>query len=517
MQVQHLKNYWLRPENILIMVLVLIKLVIHFMLSANYGYFRDEFLYMNLGERLFEGSLDMPLLAPTVMTLTRWLLGDSLLAIRFFPVMAGVTIIFLTVLMVRELGGKFFAQLLAGICVLGAPVFLGVNSSFSYDSFDQLFWTWSLLMLVKIFKNNSPRHWLYFGLTAGLGLLTKQSMLFLGFALALALMLTPQRKQFQQKWIWLGAAVALLFFIPYLIMQWRLDWPSLGYWKYYTDSKTYPVSPIEFLLFQIIPLNPLALPVWLSGLGWSLFSKSGKAVRPLGLIYVLLFFIFMLLKAKFYFLAPVYPFLFAAGAVAFEQFSERGWWLTIRKVYVGLIVVGAIIMAPFAMPLLPVETFIKYSSLTGGDAGVKQERHEISALPQFFADRFGWEEMADVVARVYHQLPAEEQKKACILTGNYGEAGAIKFFGEKNGYALPPVISGHGQYFYWGFGNCTGEVIISIGISERYLKQAFQEVISAGLFQCQYCMPYENNQPVFVCRRPVAPLAEMWPHFKHLD
>ena len=187
----------------------------------------------------------------------------------------------------------------------------------------------------------------------------------------------------------------------------------------------------------------------------------------------------------------------------------------IKGTCLGLAILGGIALAPRGMPLLPVESYIAYASAIGGDQGVRQERHELKELPQFYADRFGWEEMTEQVAAVYHSLSAEEQAQACIFTGNYGEAGAFEFFG--GAYQLPKIISGHGQYYYWGCDGCSGEVIISIGIQGKYLKMAFKEVIEAAVFTCDYCIPYENNLPIYICRQPVAPFAEIFEHFKHFD
>jgi hypothetical protein len=167
-------------------------------------------------------------------------------------------------------------------------------------------------------------------------------------------------------------------------------------------------------------------------------------------------------------------------------------------------VIGGIITAPLTLPVLPVETFVKYSSLVGGDAGVKMERAEMDQLPQYYADRFGWESMVATVAEVYDGLPPEDQSKSCIITGNYGEAGAIDFFGEA--YHLPRAISGHNNYYLWGPGDCTGEVVIAVGLSPYLLRSVFQEVEAAAITQCEYCNPYENRLVVYVCRDPRAGL-----------
>lgn len=501
-------------RNWLILLLISIKLILNLGLAQHYGYFRDEFLYIMMSRRLLEAPMDMPLFAPALLSVVRWLLGESPFALHLFPTLAGAGTIILTNLMVRRLGGKLFAQILAGVCVLLTPVYLGMNSTYSYDSFDKFFWVLTIFALLRILIDENPRGWLFFGLAAGLGLLTKQSMLFLGFAITLALLITPQSRQFKSIWIWAGAGIAFLFFLPYLIMQIFLDWPVLGYFVFYTTAKTYPVSPLEFIKFQIIAVNPLSFPVWLAGLSFLFFAKEAKKLRVLGWTYLILLALFIILKAKFYFLAPFYPILFAAGAITIENLTMKKKLPILRPVYIIILVVTGLFMAPMAVPLLPIETFIKFTQ-NQQNFKVKAERIREGILPQHYADRFGWENMADQVVKVYQSLPPEDQSKTCIFTGNYGEAGAIEFFGKP--YNLPPIISGHGQYYYWGPGKCTGEIVIVVGVREHDLKNAFQIVEQKGLIVNEHAMPYESNLPIFVCRQPKASLKDMWKETAHFD
>jgi hypothetical protein len=150
-----------------------------------------------------------------------------------------------------------------------------------------------------------------------------------------------------------------------------------------------------------------------------------------------------------------------------------------------------------------------------GGAGVKQERREEGQLPQHFADRFGWENMAATVAGVYASLPVEDRSRVCVFTANYGEAGAIDFFGPK--FGLPEAISGHNSYYIWGPGDCTGEVVISVGVPRGDLETAFGKVEKEATIRCEYCMPDEDNLPVYVCRDPRTSLQELWPQVKHYN
>jgi len=498
----------------IIRLLVTCKLLINLILVQPYGYFRDEFFYIQLSEHLGDGPMDMPLLAPALMWLARMLFGESLTALHIFPVLAGSLVILLAVQIVREMGGNRFAQLLAGLCTLLTPVNLGVNSTFSYDSFDQLFWLLSLYFVFKVLKTDNLKYWLWFGVAAALGLLTKQSMLVLGLALTLALLSTSARKYFRERRIWLAAGIALAGLLPYLIMQIQLGWPILHYAEFYSSAKTYPVSPLEFLLFQIIAHNPLTLPIWLAGLVY-LLGPRAKPFRVLGGTYLFLFGIFTFLRVKFYFLSPVYPLLFAFGAVWWSELIQKTKLFWIEKASVAVVLVSGLLMAPFALPLLPVEQFIAYSKRPGKNLGLKQERQVEAELPQFFADRFGWPELTAEVERIYRNLSPEDQQQVYVFTGNYGEAGAIQFFGKSAG--LTRVISGHGTYYYWGPGEFNGKIMISVGIPREALEGVFTQVIPAAVFRCRYCMPYENNLPIFICRDLKIQMHQLWPQIRHLD
>jgi hypothetical protein len=176
-----------------------------------------------------------------------------------------------------------------------------------------------------------------------------------------------------------------------------------------------------------------------------------------------------------------------------------------------LLILGGLITVPFGVPLLPVDTFLRFSQGLPY-ASVKTERDATVPLPQLYADMFGWQDMAATVSRVYHALPQSEQPDCAILTGNYGEAGAIDYYGSKLG--LPKAISGHNSYFYWGPRNYSGECVILFGDNDETTRKLFGDVQQVATITNPYAMPGEQNLPVYLCRKPSAPLAELWPHFK---
>jgi hypothetical protein len=501
--------------NALLAYLALAKLLVHLLTNDNYGYFRDEFYYIAAGERLDLGYVEFPPFVALVTAFTRLLLGDSPVALRLFPALAGALVVVLAGLMARELGGGRFAQGLAALATFVAPNFIVMGTFLSMDAFDQLFWVSATYVLLLILKRDQPRLWLLFGLITGLGLLTKVSMLFFGFAVFAALLFTRYRRHLLTPWPWLGGAISVAFLLPYVFWQVEHGWPTLEFWANY-GGKVDAASPLEFLVEQIVTMHPLTLPLWLVGLYFYLFASAGRPYRPLGLIYVILFVLFVVQNVKFYFLAPAYPMLFAAGALTIERFIQRRGWGWIKPAYLAILVIGGMVVAPLvAVPMLPVETLAKITGAAGGDAGVEVETREVGQLPQQFADRFGWETMVQTVAGVYKSLPEEERAKSCILAGNYGEAGAVDFFGPE--YDLPKAISGHNNYYLWGPRDCTGEIVITVGVPRGRLEVMFEDVEQADMIECEYCMPDEDNLPIYIVRSPKASLQEMWPQVKHYD
>jgi 4-amino-4-deoxy-L-arabinose transferase-like glycosyltransferase len=509
-----LSGSFLLSDLAILSYIALLKFLAQLLTSNSYGYFRDELYYIAASQRLALGYVDYPLFIAWLTAFVRATLGESLLALHFFPALAGALVVLLTGLMARELGGGRFAQVLAAVAVLFAPTFLAQNSMLTMDSFDELWWVLGIFIVLKILKHDRPQWWLWFGLVAGLGLLTKVTIAYLGVALVVGLLLTSARKYLLSKWLWLGGVIACLFLVPYLIWQAQNGWPTLEFWGTYAAAKTYPVTLLEFLLQQVVTLHPFAFPLAMVGVFAFLFAPALKPYRVFGWMYLLLFSLFAFQQAKNYFLAATYPVCFAAGAVMLERLAQAPRWSWLKPASLTLLIVGGLLAAPLALPVLPMETFIVYASPLGGDASVQTERLNTGNLPQHFADRFGWPELAETVGQVYQSLPPQEQAQVCLFTSNYGEAGALEFFGRGR---LPRVISGHNSYHLWGPQGCDGSVMIIVGGEQAEIEAFFAEVELGAITQCRYCMPYENKRPIFVARHPKLILAQVWPQLKHFD
>jgi hypothetical protein len=489
------------------------KLLFQFAGINRYGFFRDELYYMACGEHLAWGYVDQPPLIALVAWLARHLFGNSLLSIRLLPVIAGSAVVFLTGVLARELGGGRFAQFVAAAAMLFAPAYLAFDSFLSMNAFEPLFWLLCALIVVRIVKGAAPRLWLAFGAVAGVGLENKHSMLVFGFAVVAGLILSGEQSYFRSRWIWIGGLIALALFLPNILWEARHAWPQVEVVRNAQLYKNVPISPLRFLGEQIAFLNPVAFPLWLGGLAWCFLSRDRKRFRFLGWTYLIVMAIFMFLGGKSYYPLPAYPVLMAAGGVAFEYFSGVGKRRWIRVAFPALMVTSGLIVVPFGVPILPVDTFLRYSQVLPYSSLAKTERDAYQAdLPQLYADMFGWDNMAATVAHVYQNLSTSDRASCAILAGNYGEAGAIDYYGPALG--LPKAIGGHNSYFYWGPREYSGECMIIFGERSSEFITFFDDVQVAATINSAHAMPNEKSVVVYVCRKPRAPLSVLWPRFK---
>jgi hypothetical protein len=491
--------------------MAIVKVLVQFAGINHYGFFRDELYYMACGEHLAWGYIDQPPLIAFVAWLARHLFGHSMVAARLFPILAGAAVVWITGVLAGELGGGKLAQFFAAAAILLAPSYLAFDSFLSMNAFEPLFWLLCAWIVVRIIKGASPAWWLAFGVVAGIGLENKHSMLVFGFAIAAGLILAGDAGAFRSKWIWIAALLALLIFLPNLLWEARHGWPQIEVVRNAQQYKNENISPLRFLIEQALFLHPLELPLWLGGLVWLFASREGKPFRFLGWAYLIVLAIFIFLHGKSYYPLPFYPMLIAAGAVGFEGYVKppaRRW---LAFAYPALVIIGGIFTVPYGVPLLPVNTFLRYSSGIPGFR-IKTERDATVALPQLYADMFGWDDMARTISSVYYQLPVAERAGCGILAGNYGEAGAIDYYGPKLG--LPKALSGHNSYFDWGPRNYTGDCMIVFGERSTEFSKLFGDVQRVATISNPHAMEVEQNVPVYLCRHPAAPLSTLWPHFK---
>jgi len=492
----------------------LVALAVHLALYRGYGFFRDELYFIACGNHLAWGYVDHPPGAPLIAWASQKILGETLFAIRFVPILFAVAQLVLTGLTARAMSGGRYAQLLTCLCVFGAPQYFG--TWLNTDMFMTLGWAACAWVAVRIFSGEQERLWLLFGLFAGLALEGKHAMLFFLLAFLAAIAVSPQRKLLLSRWPWYGAAIAFLFALPNVIWECTHHWATFELLSNVAKSdKNLVLGPWPYLKSNLDSLGMLTALVWIPGLIWCLWLKGGKRFRALGWTWIFSFALFIALKGKTYYLTPVYPMLFASGSVAIESWfvrMRRPLQLALKPALAIIVFLRAIIGWPFAMPMMPVEKFIAYEHALHA-VPERTETSEVHELSQQYSDMFGWRELAATVAKVYNTIPAE-QRAACGIYGrNYGEAAAIDYFGRP--YGLPHAISGHQSYWFWGPSPYTGDCMIFIGKLEPVFDGKYDSVVQTAETTQPYAMPYEYHRPIFLCRgKKFSSLQDLWPQLK---
>ncbi|MCB9419070.1 MAG: glycosyltransferase family 39 protein [Ardenticatenaceae bacterium] len=488
-------------DTAVLVLLALVRLAVHLATNGQYGFHRDELAIIDDARFLAWGYVAYPPLTPFVGRLALELFGPSLVGIRFFAALAQSGAMVVTGLMARELGGTRRAQVLAALAAAIAPMSLIMGALFQYIAFDYLWWVLIAYLLIRLLKSDNPRWWLGLGAVIGLGMMTKYTLAVFVAGLIVGVIATPARKQLKSPWLWGGVALSLLIFLPNLIWQIQHDFISL---EFLSDIHARDVAigrTADFLPMQlIVSANPFTLPLWLAGLYFYFFAPDGKRYQALGWMYVSSLILFLILHGRFYYLTPAYPLLLAGGAVVGERWLARkstrqaqwGWGVTGAALAAGA-VLGGVLMLPIA----PVNSAMWQMT---------------SQVHDNFVEQIGWPELVATVANIYTDLPAEEQAVAGILTGNYGEAGAINLYSPA--YGLPEVISGINSYWLRGYGNPPPQVLIVVGFSQAAAERYFIACDLAGQVSNRYGVENEETRfhpDIFVCRGLRQPWPELWP------
>jgi hypothetical protein len=319
----------------------------------------------------------------------------------------------------------------------------------------------------------------------------------------IAVVLTPLRRHLASAWFWLGAALALLIFLPNLLWQYQHHFVSLDFLRHIHARDVAQGRADSFIRDQFyICTSTATAPLWIAGLGYVLFAKSGRRYRALGWIYLVIFLLFLINRGRGYYLAAAYPMLFAAGSVAYERWIGSLSMLRSRIVRVSgyvLLAAGGIVSAAIILPLQPANSAKNIALRINGD----------------LREEFGWPELAATVAHVRDTLPPQERARVGIIVGNYGEAGAINLYGPAHG--LPPVLSGTNTAWYRGYGSAPPQTLIVVGFSQKEAEAAFQSCRLAALNVIPFGIRNEEgayHREIFVCGAPLQPWPIFWADFR---
>jgi hypothetical protein len=382
------------------------------------------------------------------------------------------------------------------------------------NAFDPLLWTALAFLIVRIAKGGNERIWLAVGALAGITILNKYGVIFWLSGVAPGICLTPLRQSLRSCWLWLGCTLGAILAFPNFLWQQQHLFPFLQLMhNIHQSGRDIALAPLPFLKAQAEMLGYVAAVLVVCALLF-FFSKSGRPFRALGWAYLVFLTEMMALHAKMYYLAPVYPMVFAAGAVWLEGATQRKLWIWIKPALAFGIAAIGIVYLPMALPVLSVPDFLAYEH----KLGIEQQRFEHQrqgVLPQIYADMFGWEEMTQKVAAYYSTLSPEEQRKTAIFANNYGDGGAIDFFGPK--YGLPKSIGNHQNYWIWGPREYTGESLIVVGEGdETNMQRKCTSYSIIGDATHPLSRP-DEWKPIYHCRGFKWNLQEIWPETKHWD
>jgi hypothetical protein len=508
---------------LIVVVIAMAKLAFHIYFNNRYGYFRDEFDYISCGDHLAWGYVDQPPLVPFIVHISRAVLGDSLRAIRFVPALASSLLVIQTAILAREFGGRSFALLLSAITILIAPQYLSNGSLLGSNCLEPNLWMGCAYFAILAIKRNDSRYWLWFGVIAGIGMQEKYSIAVFGFGMVVGLLLTDQRRVFFNPWIWLGGLAAFLIFLPNLLWNVHNHWPFVELMRNIRAEGRDVILPLpQYFFQQTLLLDPITVPIWLTGFFALLFSRRLKPYRALGWCYLVCFSVFFVLHGKSYYLAPVCPMLLAAGAVVIESAiegrassiaansrSRRGW---LKPVMVVILLASGAHLLPITVPVLSPDGFRAYTKTLPFKLPVMEHSHARAPLPQWYADQFGWQEIVDATAVAWNRIPTADRSDCGIFAQDYGQAGAIDFLGRQQG--LPPALSGHQTWFLWGPRGYSGNCMILLDDSRERLEELWQHVEYVGTSADN---PYalEKQIDVFLCRgAKFGTLAELWPQLK---
>jgi len=484
-------------------------------LLAPVGYTADELYYMACADHLAWGYVDHPPLSIALLATLRYVLGDSLLALRVVPALFEALAVLVTALLAREFGGGRYAQVSAALAMAAMPMTLVIGLPFSMNPIEHLLWPLAALTLARLQNGADARWWLALGVLLGVALENKLSTLWLGAGLAVGLVLSPTRRWLRTRWPWLAGGIAIAGLAPYIGWQLANDWPTLEFIRNNAvgregiDAAVVMRSPWAFALSQLVVIGPLAAPLWLLGLVHLLRAPALREHRVLGWTFVVAFVLVALSgRASIYYIVGVFPIVIAAGGVAFEQFARhhsRRWF----AVLCTALSVQGLMLLPFLAPVIDAERYLALAQAARRFVGADVQA---ASLPPSYQWMLGWPELTEAVAGVAETLSEPERSRAGVLATSFGEAGALVHFGSKAG--LPPVIGTHNNFWLWGTRGLDGSVLIVVADPGSPLLQHFASCRRAAGVDCPHCESRLRRRGIFLCRRPARSLPDLWPGLK---
>jgi 4-amino-4-deoxy-L-arabinose transferase-like glycosyltransferase len=487
-----------------VIAIAFVRLVAHVAFGGDYGWHRDELALLDDARHLAWGYVAYPPVAPAIARVGLELFGPSLTGVRFFSALAQALVVVLAGLMAFELGGGHRAQIVAAIAVAIAPLSVIQGVLFQYVSFDFLWWVLLSWLVIRLLRTDDPRWWIAIGATIGAGVMTKYTIVFLIAGVVAGFFISGPRRHLRSLWLWGGALLSIAIALPNILWQWRHDFITREFLLAINARDVAIGRTDDYVIGQfLVGANIVTVPLWIAGLSFYFLMPEGKRFRMIGWMFAVPFFLFLLAGGRNYYLAPAYPMLLAAGAVVWERWLPMLGRVSLRAAIgttVVLLTAGAIFSAIVMLPIHPVK-----SPLWNFSAGIHDN----------FAEQIGWEDLTATVATIYGAIPEEEKRTTTILTGNYGQAGAINLYGPR--YGLPPAISGVNSYWLRGWGEIAPQTAIVLGYSAEGASRLFEQCEEVAVVTNRHGVENEEttHHPIIrLCRSPRFAWADAWPHLR---
>jgi hypothetical protein len=459
----------------LLLFFIVVKLILQYVvINPVYELHRDEFLHLDMANHLSAGYLSVPPFTAFVSLLIQWL-GNGVFWVKFFPALFGVCTMIVIWRMVEILKGDWFAQVLAA-CAFICSAYTRLNTLYQPNSFDVLCWTLLFYCLMQYIQTMHYKWLLWMGVVLGIGFLNKYNILFLFIGMLPAVLLSPQKKLFVNKYLYWAGGIALLIALPNIIWQIRNGLPVIHHMKELTQYQLVNVSRLDFLQSQLIYLMGGGYLV-VAALISFIFHRPYRPYRVIGWTYIFVLLLFIYLQAKSYYALGLYPVLLAFGSVYWERFFTQGWTRGLRVVWVLVIVVPFALVMDVVFPILLPESIAQKTDKFKSLGLLRWEDGKDHPMPQDFADMLGWKEMAAKTLLAYQGVPEADKPKTIVICDDYGQAGAINYY---NRGKMPAVVSFNADYIYWFPKQDTITCIIKVGELDEKAKAISTTRVQVG-------------------------------------
>jgi hypothetical protein len=489
------------------LVLTAVVAAFHLAVANRYDLFRDELYFIVCGRHPAFGYADQPPLVP-FLAAGAYALGAQTWLVRLPAVLAAAALVWVVIAFVRLLRGGDAAAWIGGIAAALAPILMGLTATLNTTTFEPLAWTTVAYCLARAAILDDRGSLLWAGFAGGLAMEAKYALPLWLFSLAVAMLLFPQRRLYRYRELWFGFAIAFIIAIPSVIWQAAHAFPFVEL-VHNAGGKDLAASPIAFVLNQILVFNPLFAPLWLAGLVAPFVMRDLRAVRFIAVAFAISAAAIIAGHGKDYYLAPAYPALLAIGGVAFAQLVRNA---LLRVGYLAVAVLFSLIAAPLALPILSPDALGAYQQRMHLRSDTQEKGDRGDALPSLFADMLGWHDFVHQVGVAYDALPSADRERTSILVDNYGEAAALEIYGAT--YHLPPPLSGHNQYFFWGLRGQLPVNVLRVRFQPEVLRPHCIQMHEFGTTHSRYARGFENKRTIAFCRGFHPPLSSLWPALK---